>query len=165
MYEQVLVPTDGSEAAEAAIDHAVDVASTYDARLHALYVVDASVYSSLEVGVETVVEALTEEGEKAVARVADRARAADVPVETHVVTGTAFPTILEVADDVDADLIVMATHGRRGIERYLLGSVTERVVRKSDVPVMTVRAGPEVGEEAAGQDGGDGTGSAADPDR
>jgi nucleotide-binding universal stress UspA family protein len=152
MYDEVLVPTDGSEAAEAAIDHAVDVASTYGARLHALYVVDTSVYSSLEVGVETVVEALTEEGEKAVERVAERAGAADVPVETHVVTGTAHPTILEVADEVDADLIVMATHGRRGIERYLLGSVTERIVRKSDVPVMTVRAGPEVGE-GAGDEG------------
>jgi nucleotide-binding universal stress UspA family protein len=151
MYREILVPTDGSEAAEAVVDHAVDIAATYGARLHALYVVDTSLHSSLEVGIERVVEALRAEGREAVERVADQARMTGVDVETHVVTGRPQRTILEVAADVDADLIVIGTHGRQGIRRYLLGSVTERIVRTADVPVLTVRAGdaPEPIEDGA----------------
>ena len=62
MYSEILVPTDGSPASDAAIDHAIDLADRYDARLHALYVVDGAAYSSLEAGAEVVVEALETRG-------------------------------------------------------------------------------------------------------
>ncbi len=140
MYDEILVPTDGSETSKRAIEHAVDIASRYDARVHALYVVDASVYATLEVGTDVVIEALEEEGEAAVKTVEDAAKAAGVSVTTEVTTGSAHDAILEYAADNDVDLVVMGTHGRTGIDRYLLGSVTERVVRTSDVPVLTVRA-------------------------
>ncbi|MFB6155264.1 MAG: universal stress protein [Haloferacaceae archaeon] len=139
MYDEILVPTDGSRAAEQAIEHAVDIASQYGARIHALYVVDASAYSSLEAGSEVVMDALEEEGEEAVDHVAARAAEADVDVETTVIAGAAYRSILRYADDNDIDLIVMGTHGRQGLDRYLLGSVTERIVRTSDVPVLTIR--------------------------
>lgn len=139
MYDDILVPTDGSPASDAAIDHAIDIADRYGARLHALYVVDGSAYSTLEAGSEVVVDALESEGEQATDRVADAAAAAGVETTTTVTSGTAYRTIREYADEQAIDMIVMGTHGRKGLDRYLLGSVTERVVRTADVPVLTVR--------------------------
>lgn len=140
MYDEILVPTDGSDAATRALDHALDIAGQYDARIHALYVVDANAYSTLEAGTDVVISALEEEGNEAIEAVADRAAAAGVETATEVTTGTVHRTIIEYADDHGIDLIVMGTHGRRGLDRYLLGSVTEKVVRASDVPVLTIRA-------------------------
>ena len=73
MYSQILVPTDGSPASDAAIEHAIDLARRYDATLHALYVVDGAAYSTLEAGAEVVVDALESEGDAATRRVADAA--------------------------------------------------------------------------------------------
>lgn len=139
MYDEILVPTDGSPAAEAAIDHALDLASTYGARLHALYVIDATAFSSVETGAELIGEALEEEGRTAVGRVRDAASTEGLEAVTSVVSGSAYRTILDYAGENGIDLVVMGTHGRRGVERFLLGSVTERVVRNADIPVMTVR--------------------------
>ncbi|MBP1985662.1 universal stress protein [Halolamina salifodinae] len=139
MYDDILVPTDGSPAATAAIEHAVDLAKTYDATIHALYVVDASAFSSIEAGSELVIDALEEEGQRAVEEVTDAAAEVGVDVETNVVSGTAYRRILDHIDSENVDLVVMGTHGRSGVERFLLGSVTERVVRTADVPVLTIR--------------------------
>ncbi|QUO46507.1 MULTISPECIES: universal stress protein [Halorubrum] len=139
MYSEILVPTDGSPASDAAIEHAIDLADQYGARLHALYVVDGAAYSSLEAGAEIVVEALESEGEEATRRVADAAADAGVECVTSVTSGTAYRSIHDYVDEHGIDVVVMGTHGRKGLDRYLLGSVTERVVRTSDVPVLTVR--------------------------
>ena len=139
MYDDILVPTDGSAAADAAVEHAVTLAEQFEATLHALYVVDATAYSSLEAGSQMVAEALEEEGEAAVDRITAAAGDAGLPVVESVVSGTAYRSILEYAGEEDIDLITMGTHGRRGLDRYLLGSVTERVVRSADQPVLTVR--------------------------
>ncbi|AUX10019.1 universal stress protein UspA [Halalkaliarchaeum desulfuricum] len=139
MYDRILIPTDGSPAAEAAIEHAIDIATKYDATVHALFVVDGAAYSTLEAGAEIVMEALETEGERAVERIGEIAADAGIDCEKSVVSGTAYRSIREYIEDHDMDLVVMGTHGRQGIDRYLLGSVTERVVRTSDVPVLTVR--------------------------
>ncbi|PSQ05532.1 universal stress protein [Halobacteriales archaeon QS_6_71_20] len=139
MYDDVLVPTDGSPAADAAVEHAVRLADRFDSTIHALYVVDATAYSALESGTDLVSDALEGEGEDAVARIAEAADDEGLPVIEAVVSGTAYRSILEYADEEGIDMIVMGTHGRQGIDRYLLGSVTERVVRSADQPVLTVR--------------------------
>ena len=139
MYNEILVPTDGSPASDAAIEHAIDLAAQYGARLHALYVVDGAAYSTLEAGSEIVVEALQSEGETATQRVADAAADAGIDTTTTVTTGTAYQSIRDYVAENGIDVIVMGTHGRKGLDRYLLGSVTERVVRTADVPVLTVR--------------------------
>ncbi|QZX98672.1 universal stress protein [Halobaculum rubrum] len=139
MYDDILVPTDGSPAADAAVEHAVTLADRFDATLHALYVVDATAYSAIEAGTDIVAEALETEGEDAVSRISEAADDAELPVIESVTSGTAYRSILEYADDNDIDMIVMGTHGRRGLDRYLLGSVTERVVRSANQPVLTVR--------------------------
>ncbi|SNR31609.1 universal stress protein [Halorubrum vacuolatum] len=143
MYNEILVPTDGSPASDAAIEHAVDLASRYDARIHALYVVDGAAYSTLEAGSEIVIEALQSEGEGATDRVRAMAEEAGVDCESTVTTGTAYRSITEYVAENEIDLVIMGTHGRTGLDRYLLGSVTERVVRTSPVPVLTVRQPPE----------------------
>jgi nucleotide-binding universal stress UspA family protein len=76
-------------------------------------------------------------GTDLVERVADRF--GDVQTRTEVRSGNPHETILDYTDEHDIDLVVMGTHGRTGLDRYLLGSVTEKVVRTSDVPVLTVR--------------------------
>jgi len=63
-----------------------------------------------------------------------------VSVVTAVRTGAPYERILDYADQEGADMVVMGTHGRTGVDRYLLGSVTEKVVRTADIPVLTVRA-------------------------
>ena len=147
MYDNILVPTDGSAASEGAVDHAIELAKQYDATLHALYVVDTGAYSSMEVGSDIVIEALQEEGNQAVDRVANRAEDAEVAVETSVRTGIAHRSIVEYVSEEEIDLVVMGTHGRTGVGRFLLGSVAEKVVRTADAPVMTVRADEEETEE------------------
>jgi nucleotide-binding universal stress UspA family protein len=145
MYDEILVPTDGSDAASRALDHALNLANQYDARVHALYVIDANAYATLEAGTDVVISALEDEGQAAVDTVVDRAEQHGVEAVTEVVTGTVHKAIIEYADEHDVDLIVMGTHGRRGLDRYLLGSVTEKVVRTSAVPVLTIQ-GSENGE-------------------
>lgn len=140
MYDGVLVPTDGSTATEGAIEHAIDLANRYDATLHALYVVDAGTYSSLEVAADAVADELRSEGTAAVEAVADRAEGAGVAVETAVETGVVHQSIVDYVDREGIDLVVMGTHGRTGVGRFLLGSVAEKVIRTAEAPVMTVRS-------------------------
>lgn len=139
MYSEILLPTDGGPASKSATDHAVDLAAASDARLHALYVLDTTAYPAMEAGAETVQSALREEGQAALEGVTDAAEAAGVPVVSEFVTDTPHRGIIEYAEDNDVDLIVMGTHGRTGLDRFLLGSVTERVVRTAETPVLTVR--------------------------
>lgn len=138
MYERILVPTDGSAAVEGAVEQALDLAETFDATLHALAVVEP-VYTVNE-GFGSMYDTLESDAKASVEAIAERGESAGVTVETAVRSGMIHREILEYAEDADIDLIVMGTHGRTGLERYLLGSVTARVVRLADVPVLTVGA-------------------------
>jgi len=140
MYDDILLPTDGSAGMGTVIQHAVDLAATHDATLHALYVVDTASLTDvpMEASMEGVSQALKQEGETALEQV-DRLATEDVPVETNIVEGSPARDIATYAAENPADLVVMGTHGRSGVDRLLLGSVAERVVRSSPVPVLTVR--------------------------
>jgi nucleotide-binding universal stress UspA family protein len=139
MYDEILLPSDGSTAAGLAVDHAFDVATTYGARVHVLYVVDQSAIDGLVSESELVAVALEREGTAVVNEIAGLAADRGVDITTDVRIGYPARTILDYADENDVDLVVMGTHGRRGVDRYLLGSVTERVVRGADVSVLVVR--------------------------
>jgi nucleotide-binding universal stress UspA family protein len=151
VYEHILFTTDGSEESLAALDDALDIAGTYDGTIHALYVVDTSYpygdFDGPAVDLTPVFDALREDGERVLETIEDRAGAAGVQFEGAIREDSVVHRgILEYADEVDADLLVMGTHGRRGLNRWLLGSVTERVVRAADVPVLTVRTGSDPDE-------------------
>lgn len=140
MYDDILFPTDGSDGAAAALEHAIDHALTYDASLHVLYVVEETI-PALEAGAGDVLAKLETVGQEAVDDAIERATEAGVDsVQGSVGGGSPYRVIREYIDDNDIDMVVMGTHGRRGLDRYLLGSVTEKVVRTSDCPVLTVRA-------------------------
>ncbi|QOS13055.1 UspA domain protein [Haloferax gibbonsii] len=140
MYDRILVPLDGSAPADEALDRAIDLAATADATVYALYVVDERVLHATQLDAGGLVRAYEEEGERIVSEAVEAADPVGVEVVTAVEHGSPHRAILRYAEEVDADLIVMGTHGRRGIERYLLGSVTERVLRMADVPVLTIRS-------------------------
>lgn len=145
LYDRILVPTDGSDGVERAVAHAVDLAKAHGATLHAVYVVNSAGFTGLpmESSWEGIDEMLRADADAALTTVRDIAEAHDVPVETHVLEGAPQREIVRYAEEEDCDLVVMGTHGRGGIDRLLLGSVAEKVVRASNVPVMTVRVGTE----------------------
>ncbi|WP_128476670.1 universal stress protein [Halorussus pelagicus] len=139
MYDRILVPTDGSEQ-RPVVTQAMSVAELADATVHALYVVDerALDYQPSESGREETREARREEGEEATRQVAEAGEDRGVEVVTAIEEGKPAQAIVDYADEEDADMVVMGTHGRSGVDRYVLGSVTEQVVRTSEVPVLTV---------------------------
>jgi nucleotide-binding universal stress UspA family protein len=153
VYDDILLPTDGSDAADAAVEHAIDLAARYDATLHVLYVADTTEYSTVTFE-DDVVDPLEREGEGVVDAVVEQADDRNVRAKGVVMQGGVFETIQDYVADEGVDAVVMGTHGRRGLGRALLGSVTERVVRTSDVPVLTVRQtddeDTEAGAEASG---------------
>ena len=143
MYETILIPTDGSDGTDRAIEHATDLADTYGATVHVLYVVDTSYpYGDFDVSFDwnAVVDELRTEGERAVAGVVDAIEETGVEALASIRESENVPrAILDYAEECGADMIVMGTHGRTGLNRVILGSVTERVVRTAQVPVLTVQ--------------------------
>lgn len=147
MYERILVPTDGSETAETAVEHALDIADRYGADVHALYVVDTD-SMSLSLGTEQVdrirqgqydeMDEVRERAEAATGAVAERALERGIGVTEHVSAGQPHSLIADYVEDNDVDLVVMGSHGRAGVKRALLGSVTERTLRSTHVPVLVV---------------------------
>lgn len=141
-YESILVPTDGSEFADVAVGPALAIAERFDAHVHVLHVVD--VRSVAASGGYTppseVLENFRSLGQAAVEDIAARARDAGLAVTTHVLEGMPAAGVLDCAEDADVDAIAMATAGRTGLNRFLLGSTTERVIRHADVPVLAVGA-------------------------
>ncbi|WP_254524134.1 universal stress protein [Natrinema caseinilyticum] len=133
MYDTILVATDGSDPATRATDQALDLASTFDADLHALYVVDTRRYgSSMMADADAVAEQLKEQGQGILADIASRA---DTDVTTQVRSGQPSRQIGEYANEIDADLVVI---GNRGLTSGgEIGSTAERVVRYVDRPVIT----------------------------
>ncbi|MFB6143574.1 MAG: universal stress protein [Halorientalis sp.] len=138
MYERILLPTDGSVGSAHVAMQAIDLAEQYDAEVHVLYVVDEDLTSRIR-GAKTTEQALEEVGENTVEKYARMVQGHDLAAVTAVRHGDPAQTILDYADEAAADLVVMGTHGRSGVERRLIGSVAERVVRHATCPVMTVR--------------------------
>jgi nucleotide-binding universal stress UspA family protein len=137
MYERILHPTDGSTGSAHVALQAIDLAEQYGATVHAVNVVDTDITSLF--GNQADSDRLTERGENAVESVRKMGEAHDVAVETTVLEGDPAETILDYADEIDADVIVAGTHGRSGVRRRLLGSVAEQLVRHATQPVLTVR--------------------------
>ncbi|GGL69655.1 universal stress protein [Halocalculus aciditolerans] len=137
MIERVVVATDGSESVARAIEVGVDFAERFDADVHALYVIDAGELESAPEELEPEMRAALEE--RADDAVADVEAHTDREVTAAVRTGRPASEIIQYARDVDADVIATGTRGRHGENRFLIGSVAERVVRSSPVPVLTVR--------------------------
>ena len=138
MYDRILLPTDGSDANSRAVEQAVGLARETGAGLHVLFVLEDIPYAP-EMMDDTVEAEIREVGEAAIEGIEKRAGEAGIDVVGEVREGAPHAAVLVYAEEAGVDAIVMGTHGRSGLDRYLLGSVTERVVRTADVPVLTVR--------------------------
>ncbi|MFB6104686.1 MAG: universal stress protein [Halobacteriaceae archaeon] len=139
MYDHILVATDGSPPAAAAVDRAVRLAASVDADLTAVSVVDTLAYGVADVRSGVAEDTLAEAADTTLESVVETAEAADVPVSTQVLHGSPAATITDFAGDNAVDLIVVGTHGRRGVSRVLLGSVAERITRIAQCSVLVVR--------------------------
>ena len=138
--QKILVPVDFSESSEHALDYAVELADKLGASIHVLSVIGIPSYGVPELGVgitATMMDNMIADNQAALDALA-RPRKLDSK-NMIIRAGDARDVILQTAEELGADLIVMGTHGRRGISRALLGSVAEMVVRTAPVPVLTVR--------------------------
>jgi nucleotide-binding universal stress UspA family protein len=141
--KNILVPTDLSAHAEAAFDYACELAVKLDATVHLVNVIGIPAMGVPELGVavtSAMIESMLAENQKALDALAARHRDRVRLGQTLMKTGDARDMIDQAAAEVGADLIVMGTHGRRGVSRALLGSVAETVVRTAPCPVLTIRA-------------------------
>lgn len=143
MYDQILLPTDGSDGTQRVVEQALHLARLEDATVHVLHVVDTSALP-LDRHTRALYDELESRGEASVDEIRDSALDAGIHSVTAVRRGTPHEAILDYVDENDIDLLVLGTHGRRGLSRRVLGSVAEHVVRLSPVPVLTVRTLPAV---------------------
>jgi nucleotide-binding universal stress UspA family protein len=137
---RILVPVDFSDASQIAVRHAAELADTYDAQIDLLHVVEQVAYPSAY-GVDPGYLSPQEILPRVEATLGDVAREeiGFDRVQVSAMVGYAPLTILDYVDENDVDLVVIATHGRTGLDRMLLGSVAERVIRRSSAPVFVVK--------------------------
>ena len=142
-FEHILVPTDFSPTASRALEEAVLLAKHFGASLTLLHVIELPVYA-YDVQMANPVDILTPvraAAEQAMAGLLAEVRA-QVPAASSLLrVGRTADEVVDAARAVGADLVILGTHGRTGVKHLLLGSVAERVVRLSPVPVLTVRGG------------------------
>lgn len=143
MYKKILMPTDGSAASQKAIEQGLEVAKSVGAEVTFLYVLE-NMSSSFWISPESVpygielMEDLKKVGRDALDKANQLAQAAGVKAETRLIEGKPTDTILQEAKN--CDLIVMGTHGRSGLDRWMLGSVTDAVLHRSEKPVLVLRS-------------------------
>ncbi|MGM0605788.1 MAG: universal stress protein [Halobacteriota archaeon] len=141
-YDRILVATDGSPGSRPVLEHGVMLAGLADASIHALYVVDQRFPSAAENDI--VVERMEEQATEALDAVETAAEPHGIDVTKRLRRGIPHEEIVAYADQYDIDVIVLGTHGRSQIGRFIhAGSVTERVVRTAEVPVFVTRIRPE----------------------
>lgn len=145
MFKHILLPVDGSELSLRAADTGIALAASLGARIHVLHVLPpfpaATYFAAVAQANETMyIERATAKAERLLAEVDQRAQAAGVPSKSgHVTDSRPDCAIAGAVTKYRCDLIVMATHGRRGVERLLLGSVTQKVLLAAEVPVLVCR--------------------------
>ncbi|MFH5801297.1 universal stress protein [Haladaptatus sp. CMAA 1911] len=139
MYDSILVPTDGSGGEQQFVEEAISLAELTGATVHVLHVVDSGLAESLSESTQSMVhDDLKTSGETAVSSIEGSAERAGLETNTAIVSGNPADEIVNYAEENDIDAIVMGTHANTGVSHLVLGSVTERVIRLTTVPVLAV---------------------------
>ena len=148
MYRKILVPLDGSKVAEGVLPHARALAYSEGAELILLTVGANPVmdYAFSDPGIaQLAIDEQEERSKKYISEIESQLKASGFRISTLLRVGAVVDVILGVAEVMQVDIIAMSTHGRTGPARWLLGSVAERVVQNSKVPVLLIRAKPDTG--------------------
>jgi nucleotide-binding universal stress UspA family protein len=142
-FKELVVPTDFSEYSLRAIDYGVEIAEKFGSHVALVYVVEPLLQAVdltwTTVDFEELNKAHKETAEKQLEKLAEERFPKGIRCDTVILFGKPFVEILKYAREANADLIVMATHGRGAISHLLLGSTAEKVVRKATCPVLTVK--------------------------
>jgi len=141
-YRQILIATDGSKAAEDAAYLGIKFARQYGAKVYAVYVINVTAYDSIIMDESWTIDECEEcekKGHKATASVGDKAKFAGLEAESVILKGDPAEKILDFADERGIDMIIVGSLGKSGIEHFALGSVSEKIVRHANVPVLIVR--------------------------
>jgi nucleotide-binding universal stress UspA family protein len=139
--KKILVPTDGSDYSIRAAEYAISIAKVHSAQIMVVYVIDEVVVDQFSKVTEreSVEEELKNDGERYARYIVGLAEKENVPASSFIMKGRPFEQIVRLSKELNVDLIVMGTYGRRGAERILLGSVAERVIEYSLCPVLVVK--------------------------
>jgi len=139
IYSTIVVGADGSPTSDVAVSDAVAQAARHGAKLRVVHVTPEVKESVDFYSIPEIEEALHEEGREILGKACTRAGEAGVEVIGHIVAGEPEDELVRFADEYDADLIVMGSHGHSGIVKLLMGSVTEKVVKHAHCSVLVVR--------------------------
>lgn len=142
---RILVPVDLSEGSQALIDYAIQLAKPFNAALEIIHAWEPPQYVAPDLLVaapgwnsQSLEQVAVDAATKELDALAAKQQNAPVPIKHRVVVGEAASTVLRVAEEGKHDLIVMGTHGRRGLPRLLLGSVAQKIVARAHCPVLTL---------------------------
>lgn len=142
-FKHILVPTDFAKASTSALELGVQLAKAFDAKLTLVHVWEIPIYPYMDFMLNSsVIGEVEDAATKGIASALAELQKTLPSAQAKLKTGLPWQAILEAADEVGADLVVMGTHGRHGLSRLTLGSVAERVVRLAKVPVLTAH-GPQ----------------------
>lgn len=144
MFKHILVPIDGSPTAQLAVSKAIGLSQAFGSRVSAIFVIDpypfTGVGSDFAYGQAEYLNAATAEANAAIRNAKEVFKAAGVDVSTSVVeANTAWRGVVQAAESMQADLIVIGSHGRSGLEKLVLGSVAQAVLSHTRLPVLVVR--------------------------
>ncbi|MBV1729763.1 MAG: universal stress protein [Methanobacterium sp.] len=131
MFKRILVPTDGSEHATKAADKAIELAKKLGAGIVAVHVIDEKLIQPFEV--------LEKEGKEMLQQIQKKGESAGVEVSEVLLLGNPGHDMKKISNKTEADLIVIGSHGRTGLEKILMGSVAENTLKTSDIPVLLIK--------------------------
>lgn len=140
--KKILCPVDFFPASDAAVTYAAGLAANYGARVHLLHVITPLLPTAYEYAIDTVeiMKSIEKNAAEQAAALAVRVREAGAPADIEVRSGDVYDEIKHAIEDEKPELVVMGTHGRRGVERWFMGSTTEKLLRHSPVPLVTIAA-------------------------
>jgi nucleotide-binding universal stress UspA family protein len=144
MYRRILVAVDGTEASERALSEAIRIAKLCGGAIRCVFVArQPAMLGNPMMNVTAITDVMEATGTRALTHAAEAAKRAEIPAETRFVNTNEIPIakmLLREANAWDADLIAIGTHGRTGVDHFLIGSVAEGVIREASKPVLLVRA-------------------------
>jgi len=144
MFKHLLVPVDGSSTSRQSIEKAIAIAEAFKSAVTVIYVIDPYAFTGVgtdfSYGQAEYLSAATAEANEAIKAAKQAFQDHGISVDASIVEGHAiYRGILETAESVNADLLIMGSHGRRGLEKLVLGSVTAQVLSHAHLPVLVVR--------------------------